>query len=223
MISQSAGFSKAARQKPVESVIQRIRHRSDFQIGEPTLDQVVINGVIIPIPFDGELNVPGHIGRRDFVARVVTTAASAAVIWEAGSPSIAATQPVSKAIDLKSATAATFKGVVGQVFEGTGGMKFTLESVQVISDKNKSKRPKGVRKDSFSLHFSTSAGVHLEPGIYPLTHKTAGKMSVYMNEVLMTTVFSSAGALGQAEMLAGRVAADLEIKMPKSYYEVPFN
>lgn len=162
-------------------------------------------------------------GRREVLAQLAGTAAltvfGAAAINQ---PVVAA---VAKDLDLKSATPVTFRPVVGEYWKITGQSKpFMFESLQVFSDPNRSKRPRGIRQDSFSLLLSAPAGTSLAAGIYAVKSPSLGRFSVYMNEIRLSGTFSTSSVLGQAELFLSGVSANLQNDTePKSYFEIPFN
>jgi hypothetical protein len=88
------------------------------------------------------------VDRRRFLTWSVATAATATVTW--GEAMAAGPQSMKQELDLKQVTPGTFRGALGQVFQ-VAATDFVLESVSVFNDPNRAKRPKGVRKESFSL------------------------------------------------------------------------
>lgn len=163
------------------------------------------------------------VSRRDLFTQFTATAAMTVFGTIAISrPAIGA---VAKDIDLKSATSETFRPAVGEYWKITGQSKpFQFESLQVFIDPNRSKRPRGIRQDSFSLLLSAPAGTSLAAGIYAVKSPKLGRFSIYMNEVRLTGTFPSSSVLGQAELFLSGVSANLpNDTRPKTYFEVPFN
>lgn len=163
------------------------------------------------------------IGRREVLTQFAATAAMTV------SGTVAIGQPVlaaaAKDIDLKSATSETFRPVVGEMWKIAGQLKpFLFESLQVLNDPNRSKRPRGIRQDSFSLLLSAPIGTSLAAGIYAVKSPALGRFSVYMNEVRLTGTFPTSSVLGQAELFLLGVSANLQSSAgPKMYFEIPFN
>lgn len=162
-------------------------------------------------------------GRREVLTQFAATAAmtvfgTTAIIR----PAMAA---VAKDLDLKRATLETFRPSVGESWKITGQPKpFLVESLQVFSDPNRSKRPRGIRQDSFSLLLSAPVGTSLAAGIYAVKSPALGRFSVYMNEIRLTGTFPSSSVLGQAELFLSGVSASLQNDAgPKTYFEIPFN
>ncbi|MBC8114768.1 MAG: hypothetical protein H7062_10350 [Candidatus Saccharimonas sp.] len=164
------------------------------------------------------------IGRREFMTQAAVTAAATTVFAAEGVGSAAAADspPAVVKLDVKTATSATFKALIGQTFQ-VSKQKFVLEKVEVTPDRNCAKRPRGVRQESFLLLFSAPSGVHLAPGIYTFSSSTRGPFGVYMNEVQMTSTFPTSSALGQAERFLGIVATNVKSTPAKVYYQAPFS
>lgn len=170
-----------------------------------------------------QTSVPQTIGRREFVTRVAMTAASAGAVGSLASDVVAATPPVNTTtISLQTATAATFQKGIGQKFK-VAGVDVVLEKVEVIPDRNKDKRPRKIRSQSFSLLFSAPAGARLADGIHSFSGSKLGRFTVYTNQVRLLSTFSTKSALGQAELYLGSVAANVQATPAKDYFEVPFN
>jgi len=163
------------------------------------------------------------LGRREFM----TMSAAATVFALDGlgdSVAVAATPAVAATINVKTATSATFKALIGQSFEVSGTkQKFVLDQVQVTNDPNKAKRPRGIRQESFLLLFSAPANVHLPDGIYTFTSAKRVKFDVSMNEIRVTSTLSTNSALGQAERFLGIVANNVKATPAKAHYQVPFS
>lgn len=162
-----------------------------------------------------------EFNRREVLTQFAATAAVTAFATMAiNRPSMAAAV---KDLDVKSATAATFRPSVGEYWK-ISGQSLLFESVQVVNDPNRLKRPRGIRRDSFSLLLSGPAGVSLAAGIYAVKSAKLGRFSVYLNEVRLTSVFPSSSAVGQAERFLSGVTASLQNDTaPKTYFEIPFN
>ncbi len=124
------------------------------------------------------------IGRREFMT--LSAAATATVLTlenVGGNLAIAGTPAVANGIDLKAATSATFRALVGQSFHVSGTSRmFVLDQVEVFTDRNQAMRPRGIRKESFSLWFSAPAGAPLPDGIHTFTSPTRGSFEVFMIE-----------------------------------------
>lgn len=166
---------------------------------------------------------PQAIGRREFVRRVAVTSAAACVVGGMASDVVAAVPPViTTVIALQTATAATFQKGIGQKFQ-VAGTDLVLESVSIIPDRNKAKRPKKIRSESFSLLFSASPGVRIAAGIYTFSNSKLGRFTAYTNQVRPSSTFSTMSAPGQVELYLGSVATNLKAKPAKIYFEVPFN
>lgn len=163
------------------------------------------------------------ICRRELLARLAAT--TAVIVLGTPSMGVVASAAEAGAIDLKSASADTFRAAVGESWKVSGQSKlFLLESIHVVNDPNRLKRPRGIRQDSFSLVLSGPAGLSLDAGIYSIKSPTLGRFSVYLNEVRLSGTFPSSSVLGQAELFLSGVSASLqEDAEPKSYFEVPFN
>lgn len=163
------------------------------------------------------------IGRRGFLAQFAVTAA--VTVLGTQSACLAASDASAGMLDLKSASADTFRAAVGEIWKISGQSKaFLLEAIHVVNDPNRLKRPRGIRQDSFSLVLSAPADVSLDAGIYSIKSATLGRFSVYLNEVRLPGMFPSSSVLGQAELFLSSVSASLQDDAePKSYFEVPFN
>ncbi len=161
------------------------------------------------------------MGRREFVTRVAATAATSAFAVSALKQA-AASEEVTTALEVKTASAETFRPCIGQTFE-VGGKKLVLDKVHIVSDRHQAKRPRGIRQESFSLIFSAPLGTRLNTGIWTFSNADLGRFTVYFNEVRLPTNFSTNSALGQAEVFLNRVTTNVEATTPKVYYEVPFN
>jgi len=163
------------------------------------------------------------IGRRELLGVFAATAATA--VLGASAVGLAASNTNAGSLDLKNATLDTFRAVVGEFWKISGQTSlFKLDSILVVNDPNRLKRPRGIRQDSFSLLLSTSRGTSLDAGTYSIKSPGLGRFSVYLNEVRLTNVFPTSSALGQAELFLSSVSANLqEDSSPKTYFEVPFN
>lgn len=164
---------------------------------------------------------PDSIGRRDFVSQIAATAATVALGAE--STALAAIAAPTT-LNVKTANSSTFRAVVGQSFKVAGNTAlFVLHQVKVVSDPNGSKKPKGVRKETFSLLLSAPSSVHLKEGTYTLTNARLGAFSVYLSETRLNSTFSNKSALGQAELFVRSTASNAQATSAKSYFLIPFS
>ena len=164
---------------------------------------------------------PNTIGRREFVSQIAATAATVALGAE-GAALAATASPTT--LDLKTATSGTFKAVVGQSFKIAGNTApFVLDQVKIVSDPNAAKKPKGVRKETFSVLLSAPSSVHLKEGTYTLSNAKLGTFSVYLNETRPTSTFSNKSAIGQAELFVRSTATNANATTAKSYFLIPFS
>ena len=163
------------------------------------------------------MSVQASIGRREFVGAI---AAAAAAGLAGQGPAFAA----GVMINVKTATAASFQPYVGQTFKVSGSsVPFTLDSVNVVNDPNKAKRPSSIRRDSFSLIFTAPMGTHLKSGSYTFSSAKVNAISLFVTEVRPTSTFSTNSTPGIVEHLATGIAANISPPTPKAYFEVPFN
>lgn len=159
------------------------------------------------------------IGRREFVG-VIASAAAAGLVGQGSGVAFAG----GVTINVKTATAASFQSYVGQTFKVSGSSApFTLDSVNVVNDPNKSKRPTGIRSDSFSLIFTAPKGTQLKAGSYTFSNASVNAVSLFVTEVRPTSTFSTNSTPGIVEQLATGIAANISPPTPKAYFEVPFN
>ena len=133
------------------------------------------------------------IGRRGFVG-AVAAAAAAGLVGQGAGDAFA----VGGMINVATATAATFQPYVGQTFKVSGSSALlTLDSIHVVDDSNKSKRPARIRNESFSLIFTAPEGTRLPSDSCTLTNASMNAFSLFVTEVGPTT--------------------------SKAYFEAPFN
>jgi hypothetical protein len=163
------------------------------------------------------------VGRREFI-----TMSAAATVFAldqiGGSVAVAATPVAATTINLKTATSATFKALIGQSFAVSGTrQKLVLDRVEVTADPNKNQRPKGIRQESFLLLFSAPANTVLPQGTYTFTTPKQAKFSVWMSKAGTTSMLSTNSALGQAELYLSSVVARASNAPARVIYQVPFS
>ena len=161
------------------------------------------------------------IRRRDFVTQAAAGTVATFLSLNGTGDVIAAG---AKSLDLKSATSTTFQSAVGQEFKIAGSTaKFVLSKVNILADPNKSKRPRGIRQESFTVVLTAVKGTAMSAGTYTLSNDTLGSFSVYMYPAGQTTSFSSASPLGQAELFLRNAAKNSQVSASKATFEIPFN